>query len=95
MTYSVWNPARKVYEYFEDSKSDASNPNPRHLTAGILDSVSSTHAGWRLPPDARKTGEGENARGMIATGEVTGGSGWAVPLGFALAGYGLYRLWRK
>ena len=68
MVYSVWDHARRVYDYYETPKtSSAINaPKPGHLRAATL-GTTPDDAAWPLPSDARKIGEGKYPRGHIAT----------------------------
>jgi len=99
MQYSVWRPAEAVYDYYEDTLATAAFPVPDHLRgASGKVGLPAEAAGWPLPSDARKTGRGNVARGMIATlGGVESGGGldWLKALGLGLVGYGLYKLWGK
>lgn len=73
MKYSVYRPELKVYDYYETSPTlgDAQNPTsddvarrcPRDKSLG----VASDRAGYRLPPGARRIGQGEAPQGMIVT----------------------------
>jgi len=100
MQYSVWRPAHGAYDYYEDSLATAEFPVPNHLrgASGGQVGLPAEAAGWPLPRDARKTGRGNVARGMVATlGGVEGGTSlnWLKALGLGLVGYGLYKLWGK
>lgn len=96
MQYSVYDPGRRVYDYYEDGRTDANYPVPRHLNGRGADGVASGAAGWPLPTGARKVGTGSVARGMIASlgGDDGAGPNWLTALGLAIAGYALWKLWR-
>ncbi len=68
MQYSVWEPGRQLYSYYEDSREMATlnTPAPKHLSSRTLGSTVS-QAAWPLPGDARKVGEGGVAIGRIAS----------------------------
>jgi hypothetical protein len=67
MIYSVWDHARRVYNYFETpNKSSAINaPKPGHLRAATL-GMTPDEAAWPLPSDARLAGSGKYPKGRIA-----------------------------
>ena len=94
MIYSVWKPALRRYDYYEDGQQTAAFPKaPTHLATR----VASDAAGWTLPTGARKIGEGEAARGQIARGLGDfdlGGVSWPMSIGLGLLGYGLWRIMR-
>lgn len=96
MTYSVWDPMRRVYTYYATPRPDTTNPDPRHLP-GRSDKVGvpSTAAGWPLPRDAVRLGEGDLPRGMIALSGDESVPGWIAPLGLGLIAYGLWGLYFK
>ena len=69
MIYSVWDPARKVYDYYNAPSRQldgaASAPRPGHLQPKAL-GVTPEQAAWRLPSAAQPIGSGKYPRGMIA-----------------------------
>lgn len=84
MLYSVYRPEAAVYDYFETPVQTAKNPDPQFLTGrGAMPALglASTDAGWQLPGNARKVGEGKLAKGMIATRNGVGLGGFEVPGG--------------
>lgn len=93
MTYSVWIPATKRYDYYEAPGNDVKPPPARSFGAK---SVSSHDAGYRLPTGATRTGSGETARGMVATtgGTVLGGLSLSGVggIGLAVVAYLAYRV---
>lgn len=94
MVYSVWRPELGLYDYYEDGRREVGPPVPSHIPVGSSGIVPEA-AAYPLPADARRTGRGAEARGMVARlGGVDGGSNWTVPLGLVLIGYGLYRFTR-
>lgn len=83
MIYSVWDQARKRYDYFEAQgavDNDTSAPRPGHLRDHAL-GVSPERAGWPLPLGAKPIGAGKYPRGMIASRN-----------GGALAGLGFFEV---
>lgn len=95
MTYSVWRPSRREYDYYEDTKGiPGGQPVPHHLSAREL-GVSSARAGWPLPSGVKRIGSGGTARGMIALDGADGETSWWVPVGLAIAGWGLWKMLRK
>jgi hypothetical protein len=95
MTYSVWDPMRRVYTYYDTPRADTTNPDPRHLPGRVGKmGVASTAAGWPLPADAVKRGEGPLPRGMVATagfdGKVLGGH--LIPLGLGMIAYAVWKI---
>ena len=100
MTYSVWDPARKIYRYYETREASADQPSPRLPKA--MAGISPEKAAWRVPSGARFVGAGALPQGMIAANKGSIGLGdtdtdidLAVIAGFAIIGYGAYRLTRK
>ena len=96
MIYSVWDPQRHVYKYYQGPTLPYGDvPAPRHLQPTAL-GVSAEDAAWPLPGNARPIGEGQEPRGMIAmagSGTVSG-SGWIVLVGLAITAYGLNKVLR-
>lgn len=70
MTYSVWNPLSKSYDYFETPVigADLDSPNPRHIASRGTSELGFTveDAAWPLPANAVRSGSGKAAQGMIA-----------------------------
>jgi hypothetical protein len=96
MIYSVWNPVRHVYVYHRGPDLPyGETPTPKHLTPKQL-GVPIDHAAWPLPSGTQKIGEGREARGMVASGDVPsiGGTSWLVIIGLLAAGYGLNKVLR-
>jgi hypothetical protein len=76
MIYSVWDHARRAYDYYDapDMTRDAatSAPAPSHIRSDRL-GATPEGAAWPLPPGAKKTGSGKYPRGMIASRNGGGG----------------------
>lgn len=70
MIYSVWQPARRDYDYYEGPDT-VGTPEASHLSkAGV--GMSPYRAAWPLPASARLVGRGAAPRGTIAnTGAVS------------------------
>lgn len=69
MVYSVWNPLRKMYDYFETppSKNEIDPPVPGHLKRTFSSPLGlGSDVAWPLPNRAKKIGSGLEARGMVA-----------------------------
>lgn len=111
MIYSCFNERAGHYEYFQDDRANALNgdlpvPTLQGKTAGKV-GVPARDAGRLLPPDAKRTGTGWEARGMIVQCQpksMRGLSGdtdatnlglriGVVVIGSSLAIYGLFRLY--
>lgn len=73
MTYSVWNHADRVYDYYRTAKRSAasSSPHPSHLRASTA-GVAPSDAAWPLPAHAKRVGRGTSAKGFIASHRRTG-----------------------
>jgi hypothetical protein len=68
ITYSVWNPATRAYDYYQAHGPAATHaPNPPAVAGSSELGATPDEAAWRLPPGARKVGTGELPRGRIAT----------------------------
>ncbi len=96
MIYSVWNPARHVYSYFQGPALNYGDvPNPQHLRPQPL-GVAADEAAWPLPRGSRPVGEGAEPRGMIATSgsPPMDSTSWLVLLGFLVSGYALRKVLR-
>jgi hypothetical protein len=67
VTYSVWNQAKRAFDYFETPEvvSLANAPKPGHLKMTKL-GMTPSQASWPLPTFARPAGSGPIARGRIA-----------------------------
>lgn len=68
MIYSVWDQARRVYDYYDaPSKVDGltSVPAPTHISSTTL-GAAPDRAAWPLPSNAQPIGSGKYPRGMIA-----------------------------
>lgn len=93
MRYSVWNPERRSYDYYEaqgDAATHAGAP-PRAASSAL--GATPEQAAWPLPEDARKVGSGDLPQGRIAS--LYGGSfRLDIPQAFfwGVAGYLLYRI---
>lgn len=70
MIYSVWDQARRRYDYYDapdaQRDNDTSAPRPAHLRAQAL-GTSPERAAWPLPSNAQPIGNGKYARGMVAS----------------------------
>jgi hypothetical protein len=98
MIYSVWNQGARRFDYYEAPgvEARANIGKPMHLRHRTLGSTPA-QAAWPLPAGARQIGSGEHAQGRVASlggselgaFEGTGGLGT-----LALAGLGVYLLWR-
>ena len=75
MTYSVWDPGRKMYRYYSTSEPETGTPVPKLPSREL--GISPERAAWSLPKGARATGQGTQPRGMLAS-----------PQGGALQGLG-------
>ena len=77
MIYSCFDPLSGMYRYYQDAKQVATNadlPVPRLSSMAGKIGVPAMDAGRPLPPDARPTGEGWHAKGMIVMcGRPSGG----------------------
>lgn len=92
MTFSVWRPELRQYDYYEDGVRTAAFPQPRHLGGRIAADA----AGWPLPGGARKIGAGPTVQGQVATSGVESGVSsacWYIGLG--VLGYALWRLMKE
>jgi hypothetical protein len=68
ITYSVWNPATRSYDYWQaHGKAATHAPNPPVITGSTELGATPDEAAWRLPLGARRVGSGELPRGRIAT----------------------------
>jgi hypothetical protein len=101
MIYSVWNQARRAYNYFQTTIPDThtSAPTPRHLKHRTLGLIPE-QAAWPLPENARFVGYGSTPRGHIAQpqkglGEIAFGLSPISVLIGALLGYVVYRNRRR
>ena len=103
MTYSVWRPELRAYDYYEDGRAQAEAGTPRHLRAGRQLGVASEGAGWPLPGDARYIGRGQLPRGCVANpgrpssslGDLgDGGTKLVVAFGLAISAIGLWHVLR-
>lgn len=94
MRYSVWQPDRKLYAYYEGSST-----SQRGLRAAQV-GVPVTEAAWPLPLDAQRVGEGTMPQGRIASsgsllslnGVLDFGTSTLVVIGLCLAAVGLYKV---
>ena len=94
MIYSVWRPDAKKYDYYEAPGSLADDPKPSHLTFSPSIGSADSASPWPLPAGAKKTGSGDFAKGVVATGEFQPGSlGIFAVVG--LAAFGAYKLFFK
>jgi hypothetical protein len=93
MIYSCFVPERGTYDYYENSlqmQLNADLPVPRLPPDAGKIGVPAIDAGRPLPSDARKTGEGWHARGMVvncrgrsgmsAFGELPNAPTWVWPV---------------
>lgn len=74
MIYSIWDHAKRAYDYYEAPGPDAatSSPRPGHLRNDRLGAVPE-EAAWPLPAGARRVGAGKYPRGMVASRSSGGG----------------------
>mgnify|MGYP001607312283 CR=1 FL=1 len=81
MIYSCFNARSALYDYFEDSRQlpvNADLPVPKFSVMAGKIGVAAIDAGRPLPSDARRTGQGWHARGIIVQcGHGNGMSGSA------------------
>lgn len=92
MTFSVWRPELRQYDYYEDGVRTAAFPSPRHLGGR----VAADTAGWPLPPSARKIGSGPTVQGQVATSGVEPGiTNTCLYIGLGVLGYALWRLTKE
>jgi hypothetical protein len=102
MIYSVWNQPARKFDYFETTQQQlgANTPSPKHISASNM-GVPIDHAGWPLPPGARKVGSGDQAKGRVASNPRAPRAGLgAIPVNTAtigLIGLGLaaFFLWKS
>lgn len=93
MTYSVWQPARRDYDYYEGPDA-AGTPEASHLSSSGV-GVSPYKAAWPLPPGSRLVGRGAAPRGMIA--DTNRGALGDIPNGvksIAIVAIGGFLIWR-
>jgi hypothetical protein len=95
MKFSVWNNARRAYDYYEargDATIHAGAP-PRASSNAL--GATPEQAAWPLPADAVKTGSGELPQGRIASRD---GGQFAIDLPqsifYAAVGYLIWRVLR-
>lgn len=96
MVYSVWDPVKHVYTYYNGPALPYGEvPAPKHISPEPL-GVAPDGAAWPLPRNVVKIGEGREARGMIASAgtEPVGTLGWLVVVGLLVAGYSLNKALR-
>lgn len=94
MIYSVFDPSKGIYSYFETPENKAVNsdlPIPSFRSDAGKIGVAAIDAARPLPAQARKVGEGWTARGILASSDGLSGLGSFVgpgePVGtFVLAG---------
>jgi hypothetical protein len=77
MIFSVYRPELRSYDYYErpatldDARNPASDDVGKRYTRSGTDGqdlgVSSERAGYRLPADARRIGQGDAPRGQVVT----------------------------
>jgi hypothetical protein len=92
MRYSVWNNAKRSYDYFEapgDVAIHAGAP-PRAASSSL--GATPDQAAWPLPAGAVKVGEGEMPQGRIASRDA-GAFSIDLPKSILYAAIG-YMIWR-
>lgn len=100
MRYSVYNHASRLYDYYEDRRTDGTHAGaPTVLASGKI-GVPPEAGSWRLPMGVRKVGTGEMPRGRIASrgGDALAAVSVSDPKTVAVAiglGYLAYLAWRK
>lgn len=78
MTYSVWDPASRMYDYYATpaAAKDVEVPSSKHLRGDTPIGLPAEGAAWPLPANAKRIGRGRIAKGMIAS---RGGSALSGP----------------
>lgn len=99
ITYSVWNPTRGGFDYYEGAghlRDGVIAPQPKHLSRSRL-GLTPEEAARPLPAGATKIGEGPLPKGLIAnrkSGVALGAFGLGGdPMDLAFLGFGVYLLW--
>lgn len=100
MIYSVFRADRKVYDYYEDSRTDARAPVATHVRKVSPLGATAEAASWRLPLGARKIGSGPTPRGMVAVDGVATALAGDSPIGgiswsWLAAGAAAFLLWKR
>jgi hypothetical protein len=69
MIYSVWDHARREYDYYQTPNKNGATqaPKPGHLRNKGELGLTPEEAAWPLPANAVRVGGGKYAKGMIAT----------------------------
>jgi hypothetical protein len=97
ITYSVWNPGSRLYDYFATSEEHPIHaPSPKRTSTRPL-GATPEEAAWKLPPMAHRIGSGAMPQGRIASlngaDEATGSS---MPTWWPVAAVGIAMLlWRS
>lgn len=75
MTYSVWNPAAMVFDYYESPGAlrDGVFAPPAPLAGGHSLGLAPDEAARSLPVGAKHVGSGPYAKGLIASRNPLGG----------------------
>ncbi len=96
--YSVWDPQRRTYDYFEAAGDlPLGPPDPRHMRGKPALGMAPAKASWPLPLGARHVGRGAHARGKIAetaANRAMGDYGGGPPLALLAAGVAAFLFWR-
>lgn len=69
MRYSVWNQAKRQYDYYEavgQVQKQANTPKPTHIPDSHL-GVTVDMASWPVPKNAKLVGSGQKAIGRVGT----------------------------
>lgn len=80
MIYSVWDHARREYDYYQTPEKNGAtqSPPPKHIRRHKL-GITPEEAAWPLPANAVRVGAGKYPKGHVATRR--GGLGGIGPLG--------------
>jgi hypothetical protein len=97
VTFSVWDPDHKRFDYYQTAEGVGARENPEPNLPKREMGVSPEQAAWRLPSEARKVGSGDRVQGAVAArsglGDTAsvGGSVFKL-LGLGLIAYGAWKL---
>ena len=64
MIYSVWEPSRQRYKYYQDTQGVSDEP-PIPSKKGRALGAAPGEISWRVPKDAKYTGVGVKAQGVV------------------------------
>jgi hypothetical protein len=93
MMYSVWNNARRAYDYYRGPATSATHAGAPPVTRGASElGATPDQAAWPLPAGAVKVGSGEFPQGKIASlGAADGGPNLILYAALALLAYRMFR----